>query len=34
LPLELTKAGTELEVEVMGERVPATVADLPLVDDV
>ena len=32
LPLALTKAGTELEVQVMGERVTATVADLPLVD--
>ncbi|MDB4442823.1 aminomethyltransferase family protein, partial [bacterium] len=32
LPLELAKAGTELEVQVMGERVKATVANLPLVD--
>ena len=32
LPLELAEAGTELEVQVMGERVTATVADLPLVD--
>jgi len=32
LPLELAGAGTELEVQVMGERVAATVADLPLVD--
>jgi len=32
LPLELAKAGTELEVQVMGERVAAKVADLPLVD--
>ena len=32
LPLALTKAGTEVEVQVMGERVKATVADLPLVD--
>ncbi len=32
LPLDLAKAGTELEVQVMGERVKATVANLPLVD--
>jgi len=32
LPLALTKAATELEVQVMGERVKAKVADLPLVD--
>jgi 4-methylaminobutanoate oxidase (formaldehyde-forming) len=32
LPWELAGAGTELEVQVMGERVTATVADLPLVD--
>ena len=32
LPVELAVAGTELEVQVMGERVKATVADLPLVD--
>ena len=32
LPLELAEAGTELEVQVMGERVTATVAGLPLVD--
>jgi 4-methylaminobutanoate oxidase (formaldehyde-forming) len=32
LPLALAKAGTELAVQVMGERVTATVADLPLVD--
>jgi 4-methylaminobutanoate oxidase (formaldehyde-forming) len=32
LPLELAKPGTELAVQVMGERVKATVADLPLVD--
>ena len=32
LPLELARAGAELEVQVMGERVTATVADLPLVD--
>ena len=32
LPMELAGAGTGLEVQVMGERVTATVADLPLVD--
>ncbi|MDX2500003.1 MAG: FAD-dependent oxidoreductase [Deltaproteobacteria bacterium] len=32
LPVELAVAGTELEVQVMGERVKATVSDLPLVD--
>ena len=32
LPVELAVADTELEVQVMGERVKATVADLPLVD--
>jgi 4-methylaminobutanoate oxidase (formaldehyde-forming) len=32
LPPDLAKAGAELEVQVMGERVKATVADLPLVD--
>ena len=32
LPLELARAGTELEVQVMGERVKASVAKLPLVD--
>jgi len=32
LPLELAKAGTDIEVQVMGERVKAKVADLPLVD--
>jgi len=32
LPLELAVAGTELEVQVMGERVTAEVANLPLVD--
>ena len=32
LPLELAKPGVELDVQVMGERVTATVADLPLVD--
>jgi len=32
LPLELAGAGTEMEVQVMGRRVTATVADLPLVD--
>ena len=32
LPLELAVAGTELEVQVMDERVKATVAELPLVD--
>jgi len=32
LPLELAKAGLELEVRVFGERVIARVADLPLVD--
>jgi 4-methylaminobutanoate oxidase (formaldehyde-forming) len=32
LPLELAAAATELEVQVMGERITATVADLPLVD--
>jgi len=32
LPLALTKAGIELEVQVMGERVKAEVVDLPLVD--
>ena len=32
LPLELARAGAELEVQVMGGRVTATVAYLPLVD--
>jgi glycine cleavage system T protein len=32
LPLELSKAGTSLEVEILGERIPAQVAGLPLVD--
>ena len=32
LPPELAKAGTVLEVEILGERVKAQVADLPLVD--
>jgi len=32
LPVELAKAGTELEVEILGERVKAQVAELPLVD--
>ena len=32
LPLELAKAGVELEVQVLGERVKARVAKLPLVD--
>jgi 4-methylaminobutanoate oxidase (formaldehyde-forming) len=32
LPIELSKAGTMLEVEILGERVRAQVADLPLVD--
>ena len=32
LPLALAQEGRELEVQVMGERVPATVANLPLVD--
>jgi len=32
LPLELAKAGLELEVEVLGERIKARVAGLPLVD--
>jgi 4-methylaminobutanoate oxidase (formaldehyde-forming) len=32
LPLELAKAGVELEVQVLGERVKASVAKLPLVD--
>ena len=32
LPLELAEEGRELEVQVMGERVKARVADLPLVD--
>ncbi len=32
LPLDLAGAGTELEVQVMGERVKARVADTPLVD--
>jgi 4-methylaminobutanoate oxidase (formaldehyde-forming) len=32
LPLELARAGVELEVQVMGERVKARVAKLPLVD--
>jgi dimethylglycine dehydrogenase len=32
LPLELAKEGGELEVQVMGERVKANVAGLPLVD--
>ena len=32
LPLDLAVPGVELEVQVMGERVAATVADLPLVD--
>jgi 4-methylaminobutanoate oxidase (formaldehyde-forming) len=32
LPLELSKPGTSLDVEIMGERIPAQVAALPLVD--
>jgi 4-methylaminobutanoate oxidase (formaldehyde-forming) len=32
LPLERTMPGTELAVQVMGERITATVSDLPLVD--
>ena len=32
LPLELARAGGELEVQVMGERVKAKVAKLPLLD--
>ena len=32
LPLELAKAGVELEVQVLGQRVKARVAKLPLVD--
>ena len=32
LPLELSRAGTALEVEILGERIEAQVADLPLVD--
>ena len=32
LPLELAESGTELEVEVMGERTPAVVAAGPLMD--
>ena len=32
LPPELAKAGTVLEVEILGERIKAQVADLPLVD--
>jgi len=32
LPLELSKAGTSLDVEILGERIPAQVAALPLVD--
>jgi glycine cleavage system aminomethyltransferase T len=32
LPPELAKAGIALEVEILGERVKALVADLPLVD--
>jgi dimethylglycine dehydrogenase len=32
LPPELAKAGSALEVEIVGERVKAQVADLPLVD--
>jgi 4-methylaminobutanoate oxidase (formaldehyde-forming) len=32
LPLDLAVSGVELEVQVMGERITATVADLPLVD--
>jgi 4-methylaminobutanoate oxidase (formaldehyde-forming) len=32
LPPELAKAGTVLEVEIIGERIMAQVADLPLVD--
>jgi 4-methylaminobutanoate oxidase (formaldehyde-forming) len=32
LPLKLAIAGSELEVEIMGERIPARVAELPLVD--
>jgi 4-methylaminobutanoate oxidase (formaldehyde-forming) len=32
LPPELAKAGTALEVEIMGDRVKAQVAELPLVD--
>ena len=31
LPLELARAGVELEGQVMGERVKTRVADLPLV---
>jgi 4-methylaminobutanoate oxidase (formaldehyde-forming) len=32
LPLEWSKAGTSLDVEILGERIPAQVAALPLVD--
>jgi 4-methylaminobutanoate oxidase (formaldehyde-forming) len=32
LPPDLAKAGTTLEVEILGERIKAQVADLPLVD--
>jgi glycine cleavage system aminomethyltransferase T len=32
LPPDLAKAGTALEVEILGERVKAQVAELPLVD--
>lgn len=32
LPLELSRAGISLEVEILGERIPAQVAALPLVD--
>jgi 4-methylaminobutanoate oxidase (formaldehyde-forming) len=32
LPLELSKAGTSLEVEILGDLIPAQVAELPLVD--
>jgi glycine cleavage system aminomethyltransferase T len=32
LPLELARAGVELEVQVMGESVKAKVANLALVD--
>jgi hypothetical protein len=32
LSLDLAKAGTRLEVEVLGERVSAQVAETPLVD--
>ena len=32
LPLEMTTAGTQLEVEVLGENIRAEVAETPLVD--